>query len=235
LNDRSEGWTDGSTRKEHSLKALRCLLVTFLLLSSICALAGCTLTQDPRNAKIEYAGNRYEYFGSPRYFGITSAYTTEKVEWQGKELTVRVYDDPLKRFIYVEDYHSVYHREGAPIPDYTDVGQIEKAAIQFTSGPSVVLDEAYDLIALVELLNVPRETKTFRSNSPFRRYIAEVYVYYKDYPAYQQVGNVIQAKDGSYGITSPAYLEDGMSLFDFFYDYKYIPIPNSSPLLQYLQ
>jgi len=125
------------------------------------------------------------------------------------------------------------HRTDDLLPDYKDIQQIERIELSFQND-KVILDEESEMSNLVRLLSLPWEKEIFRkTNSPIKRVIATVTIYYKDYPAYQRIGSLIQAEDGSYGLVIRAFV------FPFDGEYQtrcdYIPIPQNSPFLYYLQ
>ena len=206
--------------KKSKRKSVICFMVIFLIF-----LGGCqySLWKDTEDAQLIYEGNSYhfEHNWSPIEW---ESYTIGKAIWQGYEHTVRVYNDPQKRFIFDEYFQEIYHKETDHLPNLEDVSSVEKIVFfSYADGSEMTLDSELVVDAVVSLISQPYQTSSFENSSLSKLKIAQVDVYFYDYPAYYVgIASVIQTQDGVYGFVMSDWDED---------DCNYIPIPSNSSIL----
>ena len=246
------------------MKIVRRLISIILILSFACMLSGCFISEmlqnlNPMTAdgvprylksteEFVYEGHTYEIdFGFINELGVIvgdwhmvdeSDYVSDTAYLEGYEyeFEIRIYgNDPERRFIYVEYYRILCHREDDPLPDFKDAQAIEKLVLQIGSeNPQInsqaVIEVRSEIQEFADLCSQPQIEEMYQYNR-LREIVDSLpmYVYFKDYPAYKSVGDIFISEDGSGGLDILDFLSSTYS------DRDYIPMPAGSKLLRYLQ
>ncbi len=118
------------------------------------------------------------------------------------------------------------------LPNYKDAKNIKKIEIIFSDvkKEKVVLYDKSIIESAVGLMSQPYDRKLFKNNSPSKKTIAVMNVYYNDYPAYQSAISVLEAKDGSIG-----FVMNDWNYTEKINNCDYIIIPPSSKMQTYFK
>jgi uncharacterized protein YceK len=211
---------------KRSMKYIFCLIFALLVL-----LSGCSLLIDRDDPYLEYGGEQYHIVRTWQIIDREN-YTQDNAGWDGNAYKVFVYPDLQKRFIFDEYYQLLYHKVADQLPSVKDLHRIDRIEIVFSdvNKYKVVLNDSLIIEKMVQQMNQPFDRDAFNNNSPFKRTVAAISVYYQDYPAYQMAVSAIKAKDGSYGFIVNDWADTekvGPS--------DYIPIPSDSPIQSLLE
>lgn len=205
-------------------------LISFIL-SSLILLSGCSLIMEMDDHPLNYNGGQYRLVRNWEMIN-SDDYTKNEATWAEKEYDIFVYSDMGNRFIFDEYYQLLYHKEADTLPNYTDIKGVEKMEIIFSdvNKSKTVLDNEEILKTAIELMSQPYDRDSFKNNSPFKKTIAVINVYYKDYPAYQSAVSVLEADDGSIGFVIIDWNES-----EKVNNSDYIVVPSNSQLRSYFK
>lgn len=202
-----------------------CTLAILVLLSS------CESIFELESHPLEF--NSEEYISVDNWEMIEyDNYVKDKATWAQKEYEVYVYEDLQKRFIYEVYYQTLYHKKTDVLPNFQNLESIEKMVIVYSdvNKSNVDLDNETILKTAVELMSQPYDRDVFKNNSPFKKTVASIKIYFKDYPAIHSAVSVIKTWDGTLGFR----------MFDWTFTenvrYRdYIVVPSNSQMQYYFK
>lgn len=204
--------------------------IIILIIIIIIFLSGCSSETKKEILSLEYNEKQYHFVRNWEMINKES-YVTDIAIRNEKEYKVCIYSDSQKRFIFDEYYQLLYHKEEDSLPNFKEAEGIEKIEIVFSdiNINKIELDEESIIKEVVTLMSKSYNEYEFKNNSPFKKTIASMNVYFKDYPAYHSVVSVIEAKDGSYGFIM-------FDWWDFIKvgDCDYITVPVNSQIINIL-
>jgi len=159
-------------------------------------------------------------------------YTKDKATWDKKEHQILVYSNLEKRFVFDEYYQLLYHKETDLLPNYNDTQSIKIIEIVFSdvNKAKIVLDDNSIIESAVGLMSQPYNRNLFKNNSPFKKTLAVINVYFNDYPAYQSTVSVLEAIDGSLG-----FVMNDWNYTEKVNNSDYIVIPSNSKMQSYFK
>lgn len=154
-------------------------------------------------------------------------YVLQNIEQDGYELTLLFYNkDNFSNFLECVDNKRVYHNDSIPYPEDTlaEIDYIEVRSMNDDFGIQKIYDDKHIISDLNEIISAkPKNNIKFECKN-------KLYVYYKDYPAYKNFGEIGRDDEDNCWLKRTAYSSnDKTEKSDKFY-----LVPTNSSLISYI-
>lgn len=115
--------------------------------------------------------------------------------------TVLIYQDEQERFIYYQPPISgdiLFHKNSDSLPSYSNndiIDRIECIPCNDVDNPLIIPKDLLNVFTNILLLYENPKAITYKN---IKANLGSVYIYYRDYPAYQFIGHIVKTSDGRY-------------------------------------
>ncbi len=188
----------------------RCIMKNSVYIFCVIALillSACSLSELDRDSNLlltyknqEYISLRNWYMVDNEYYTVKAYVGTSKASSVKNNKTVCVYSGTDEKFILAEMFPGdiLFHKATETLPSFENIEEVEKITVNFYNKAALTLSED-SKHKFISLLSTYQQSSELIKGKKAKKGLASIEIYYKNYPAYCFVGQLIETEDGEHG------------------------------------